>query len=87
MISKRLARFAAVAVLAFSTVVMMTASFDAEARRMGGGKSFGRQSSNVMQQRQAVNRLLPPIAMPHRPMPMPHVVVLLLSPKAGFLDF
>ncbi|GGE57667.1 Tim44 domain-containing protein [Paenalcaligenes hominis] len=59
MISKRLARFAAVAVLAFSTVVMMTASFDAEARRMGGGKSFGRQSSNVMQQRQAVQ---PPAA-------------------------
>lgn len=63
MISKRLARFAAVAVLAFSTVVMMTASFDAEARRMGGGKSFGRQSSNITQQRQAVQ---PPAATANR---------------------
>lgn len=59
MISKRLARFAAVAVLAFSTVSMTLVSFEAEARRMGGGKSFGRQSSNVMQQRQAVQ---PPAA-------------------------
>lgn len=63
MISKRLARFAAVAVLAFSTVAMMTASFDAEARRMGGGKSFGRQSSNITQQRQAVQ---PPAATTNR---------------------
>lgn len=63
MISKHLARFAAVAVLAFSTLAMTMVSFEAEARRMGGGKSFGRQSSNVMQQRQAVQ---PPAATTNR---------------------
>lgn len=64
MISKRLARFAAVAVLAFSTAAMTLVSFEAEARRsLGGGKSFGRQSSNVMQQRQAVQ---PPAATTNR---------------------
>jgi predicted lipid-binding transport protein (Tim44 family) len=41
---------------------MLSVSFDAEARRMGGGKSFGRQSSNVTQQRQAVT---PPAAAPN----------------------
>src|SRR3546814_3485290 len=45
--------------LVFSAGAMLTASFDAEARRMGGGKSFGRQSSNITQQRQAVT---PPAA-------------------------
>ena len=64
MISKRLARFAAVAVLAFSTAAMTLVSFEAEARRsLGGGKSFGRQSSNVTQQRQAVQ---PPAANTNR---------------------
>ena len=63
MISKRLSRFAAVAVLAISTLTMLTASFDAEARRIGGGKSFGRQSTNVMKQRQAVQ---PPAATANR---------------------
>src|SRR5690606_23402732 len=45
--------------LVVSTGALLTASFDAEARRMGGGKSFGRQSTNVTQQRQAVT---PPTA-------------------------
>ncbi len=45
--------------LAVSAGALMSASFDAEARRMGGGKSFGRQSSNITQQRQAVT---PPAA-------------------------
>lgn len=63
MISKRLSRFMAVAVIAVSSLTMLTASFDAEARRMGGGKSFGRQSSNVTQQRQAVQ---PPAANTNR---------------------
>lgn len=63
MISKRLSRFAAVAVLAISTLTILTASFDAEARRIGGGKSFGRQSTNVMKQRQAVQ---PPAATANR---------------------
>ncbi|MGB6242369.1 MAG: TIM44-like domain-containing protein [Castellaniella sp.] len=38
---------------------MLTVTSTAEARRMGGGGSFGRQSSNVMKQRQAVT---PPAA-------------------------
>lgn len=52
-------RFIAIAMLAVSAGAMLSVSFDAEARRMGGGKSFGRQSSNVTQQRQAVT---PPAA-------------------------
>lgn len=55
----RFSRFLAGVMLTLSAVAMMAASFDAEARRMGGGKSFGRQSSNVTQQRQAVQ---PPAA-------------------------
>jgi predicted lipid-binding transport protein (Tim44 family) len=47
------------AMLVVSAGAMLSVSFDAEARRMGGGKSFGRQSSNVTQQRQAVT---PPAA-------------------------
>ena len=57
--SRRLHRFFAIAMLAVSAGALMSASFDAEARRMGGGKSFGRQSSNITQQRQAVT---PPAA-------------------------
>lgn len=45
--------------LVVSAGAMLSVSFDAEARRAGGGKSFGRQSSNVTQQRQAVT---PPAA-------------------------
>lgn len=53
-------RLAAIAITLVSTVAMLGVSFEAEAqRRMGGGGSFGRQSSNVMQQRQAVT---PPAA-------------------------
>lgn len=59
MISTRLSQLLMVVVLAFSTLAMLGASFDAEARRMGGGKSFGRQSSNITKQRQAVT---PPAA-------------------------
>ncbi|MFC3340504.1 Tim44 domain-containing protein [Paracandidimonas soli] len=55
----RLSRFFAIVTLVVSTGAMLTASFDAEARRAGGGKSFGRQSTNVTQQRQAVT---PPTA-------------------------
>lgn len=47
------------AMLVVSAGAMLSVSFDAEARRMGGGKSFGRQSSNITQQRQAVT---PPAA-------------------------
>lgn len=59
MISKRLSRFMASALIVITTTAMLAIPFDAEARRMGGGKSFGRQSSNVMQNRQAVK---PPAA-------------------------
>ncbi|WAI83727.1 MULTISPECIES: Tim44 domain-containing protein [Achromobacter] len=52
-------RFVAAALIAISGAALVTASFDAEARRAGGGGSFGRQSSNVTQQRQATT---PPAA-------------------------
>jgi len=56
----RISRWFAALALVFSTAVLLTASFDVEAqRRFGGGGSFGRQSSNVMKQRQAVT---PPAA-------------------------
>ncbi|HBT33370.1 MAG TPA: hypothetical protein DEB15_11360 [Pusillimonas sp.] len=51
--SRRLSRYFAGVLLALSTFAMVSISFDAEARRFGGGASFGRQSSNVTQQRQA----------------------------------
>jgi len=57
--SQRFSRLLAMAMLVVSAGAMLSVSFDAEARRMGGGKSFGRQSSNVTQQRQAVT---PPAA-------------------------
>lgn len=63
MITKRLSRFMAVMVITVSTLSMLGASFDAEARRFGGGKSFGRQSSNITKQRQAVT---PPTANANR---------------------
>jgi len=53
MSGSRFSRFVAAALIAVSGTAMVAASFDAEARRMGGGSSFGRQSPNVMQQRQA----------------------------------
>ncbi|UDG76198.1 Tim44 domain-containing protein [Achromobacter sp. 77] len=48
-----LSRFVAAALIAVSGAALVTASFDAEARRAGGGASVGRQSSNVTTQRQA----------------------------------
>jgi len=57
--SQGFSRFLAIAMLVVSAGAMLSVSFEAEARRMGGGKSFGRQSSNVTQQRQAVT---PPAA-------------------------
>lgn len=57
--SKRFSRFLATLMLAISALAMLSVSFDAEARRFGGGRSFGRQSSNIMKQRQAVK---PPAA-------------------------
>lgn len=52
--SQRLSRFFAMAVLAFTAVAMLALPFEAEARRAGGGKSFGMQSRNVTTQRSAV---------------------------------
>jgi len=57
--SHRLTRIFTIMVLTLSTLVLVSMSFDAEARRMGGGRSFGRQSPNIMQQRQAAQ---PPAA-------------------------
>ncbi|ANN79709.1 Tim44 domain-containing protein [Bordetella flabilis] len=52
-------RFVAAALVAVAGIAMIATSFDAEARRAGGGGSFGRQSSNVTTQRQATQ---PPAA-------------------------
>jgi len=57
--SQRFSRFLAIAVLIVSAGGMLAAPFDAEARRMGGGKSFGTQSSNITSQRSAAT---PPAA-------------------------
>lgn len=52
--SQRLSRFFAMALLVLSAGSLLALPFDAEARRsMGGGKSFGTQSSNVAKQRPA----------------------------------
>jgi len=58
--TSRISRWFAALALVLCAGAMLTASFDAEAqRRFGGGGSFGRQSSNVLKQRQAVT---PPAA-------------------------
>lgn len=57
--SRRFSRFFLAAVLSFSMAAMLTVSYEAEARRAGGGMSMGRQSSNITQQRAPVT---PPAA-------------------------
>lgn len=53
----------AVVLVAGSAFAMVAVSFDAEARRFGGGFSSGRQSVNVMKQKQATA----PAAVPRAP--------------------
>ena len=49
---KSFSRLVAAFTIAISTLTMLGVTMDeAEARRMGGGSSFGRQSSNVMKNR------------------------------------
>lgn len=55
----QLPRWVAGMFLVLAALTMTFVSADAEARRFGGGLSFGRQSSNIMKQRQAVK---PPVA-------------------------
>lgn len=55
----RLSRWMGSVLLILSAMAMFTVASDAEARRFGGGMRFGKQSSNVTQQRQAVK---PPAA-------------------------
>lgn len=57
--SRRISGFLAAALIAFSGTAMVVASFEAEAKRAGGGSSVGRQSTNVTSQRQATT---PPAA-------------------------
>jgi len=57
--SQRFSRFFAMAILAVSALSMLAMPLEAEARRAGGGKSFGMQSGNVTSQRSAVR---PPAA-------------------------
>lgn len=57
--SQRFSRLFAIAMLVVSAGAMLSVSYDAQARRLGGGGSFGRQSSSVTQSRQAVT---PPAA-------------------------
>ncbi len=55
----KFSRFFAIFLLAVSAIAMLTATTDANARRFGGGMSFGRQSTNIFKQRKAVK---PPAA-------------------------
>ncbi len=55
----RLPRWAAATLLLMAALSLLAVTQDAHARRMGGGMSFGRQSTNVVKQRQAVT---PPAA-------------------------
>ena len=57
--SRRLSGFLAATLIAISGTAMVVASFEAEAKRAGGGSSVGRQSTNVTSQRQATT---PPAA-------------------------
>lgn len=66
MIHRTFTRFLAAALLATAGLAMLAAPFDADARRMGGGANLGRQSGNVMQNRQAVT---PPMTPPRATAP------------------
>jgi len=57
--SRRSSTLLLVITLMLSTLAMLAVTSDAQARRFGGGMSFGRQSSNILKQRQAVK---PPAA-------------------------
>jgi predicted lipid-binding transport protein (Tim44 family) len=46
-------RLATAALVAVASIAMLATSFEADARRLGGGSSVGRQSGNVTMQRQA----------------------------------
>src|SRR5690625_3537706 len=59
MVSRRLSRAVLLFALAVTTLMFIAISFDAQAQRFGGMRSFGRQSPNIMKQRQAVK---PPAA-------------------------
>ncbi len=48
---KKWSKFLTAALIVVSSATMLAVTHDAEARRMGGGSSFGRQSSNVMSNR------------------------------------
>ncbi len=61
MIKNMFGRWFAMMLIAASGFAMMAVSFEAQAKRFGGGFSSGKQSVNVMQQRQAVT---PPAATP-----------------------
>ncbi len=49
--SRNFSRYLAAALIAVTGAAMLAAPFDADARRAGGGGSFGRQSTNITQQR------------------------------------
>ena len=55
----RFFRFFATFMLAIAALTMISLPTDAEARRLGGARSFGKQSQNIFQKRQAVK---PPAA-------------------------
>lgn len=73
-------RWFVMAMVAISGFAMTAVAFDAEARRFGGGFSSGRQSPNVMQQRQAVT---PPAAAPRPAAGAPAAGARWLGPVAG----
>lgn len=62
MFKRSFSRAIAAALIAVSSTALLAVSFDAEARRMGGGSSMGRQSPNVMHNRAATT---PPAAAPN----------------------
>jgi predicted lipid-binding transport protein (Tim44 family) len=54
MFDRNFSRVVAAALIALSGTALVTVSFDADARRMGGGASMGRQSPSLMQNRRAI---------------------------------
>ncbi len=85
--SQGFSRLIAVAMLVVSAGAMLSVSFDAEARRMGGGKSFGRQSSNVTQQRQAVTPPAAPSTMSRAAAPAAGAAAAGTAAKSGMSRF
>ncbi|ETD68336.1 hypothetical protein V757_10325 [Pelistega indica] len=84
----KLPRFLSAALVVIASVAMLGVADDAEARRMGGGSSFGRQSSNIMRT-PSTSAPVAPAARPNQmsPSATSGAATAAARPKTGFSRF